>query len=1514
MADIKTAVVRYTLPQVTGNFTVSIPGATWTPKALLVFAGGWAGLTDESYFTVGMCDGTNQRSLHCTSSDNLTTTQTRRAASKTDVLKIYSPNDYAADLLIQIDAVGTGLGPGSGQWVFNVAAENTAVERDVIFVFFGGNDLQAAVESFEPNATQNGTATETVGFDPDLVFFATAGYGGEITPSEDKADNSVMSLGAVHNNGGTPVQSMMTYGNADAVGTSVVTSSIFNNRAIGQTFNDVLNWTGEITSFPTNGFTMTTRDGASGADWVYYLALNVGDGDVSVNTWTWPDSTEDSVDYSITGVGFTPDVAVTITPLVSDISSFNTAYGSDATISVSAFDTDGRAGTVGLASDDGVGTSDEKTFESDKPIYTVRGDGTAVVTADSFTFNSDGVTFPAADLTSTGANGTYAWGFFVGDGVSVSSPGDTVIPQKTSTNLRFKPDRPIIIPDVPADTILWPMQAYLNRFYGQYRGYRISPTATPGWEFGLTGYGPSAVNTDDDGTDALIFDPATWTQSGVTDLTVVSICMPGRNHSAGAGTDADALIGWCNGSSNSQGFRMFLYNGGEARIRMPEAAGNVDTSGIDYSEDDLLVLIGRLGGGSQDLTVFNLTTGVTHTASSATSASITLPNIEIVLGNTDNANPKNNSFVGNMLGTSVTIGRRWTDAEVNELITNPFWWNKPEVEAPLLLSSEITTTSDLVIGPSFITQYPTELDLTNPMSKDLVTSLDFSSASPTFVRDLANRLPNDYTYASVDGNTTVERRGDALYMTSTGYLEGSFYIDLGRHYFVDELTLAIHLRVPEWASSATSGNGENWFDRLIAVSPTTSDTAGALAMSRDTTKLATYYGTATGILGDASTATYDSSVSISPDSEYHIIIMRVSGNRNETQIWVDGRPQLSTPFTHSSPDSGLHNIRLFNDTNFGSQSRQPTIYCKRVHIWQRALEDIEVQELSYNMLAPLKTRTTSTFINHQPTTPPDLVIPPPPDDTIPWSTTPTNSSMPAILAPTTVTLDRGYNSINSSGSSVATIQPTTDGLAWDLGDNKRLNVLNYPVPDEALDGYSIFVRARIDSMENFGGVFSFSNADGSANRLSLQRYSTTNDLIVYHPNDGGIQLSGGVSTIANGEWAWIALTWDGSTVYVYHDGTLIDSAAYSGVPVPQSDDRLVIFGERQDSDSLEVNGDFRALYMLSRHVTAEEVWARSQGESQWDWIQLDKTFTILSGPATTTPDLVIPRLPSITTPSDFPVPDWSSPLLKHCTSIVTLVGPTPIRYDRGHTSPTPRASGSPLAFPNIDDTQGDVTLEANAGIQQLSRRFSGDATNDRVGLGDITSDDPWSFFGQTEMSVISSLTYEGNEASIFPRIVDKSDASAVQNGWGMWINPDTNFVTFRIDSTGGVFQRSYDLPIGPHLIGVSMTGIPLSLTASPTGNWYDNGENLGAGSVTAAMPPFPSTTTKAAIGNWNHDIDRMWSGFIDFVAIFDKALTDAEHKAWYDDRWGWIQQNEVPIIIETSTTPQVIQYKITMII
>ena len=94
MADVKTAVVRQALPSSTGNFTVSIPGATWTPKAVLVFVSNAdSGDRAHAVLSIGMCDGSNERAVHVDSRDNLSTSDTARSIHE-DLFSIYTNREY----------------------------------------------------------------------------------------------------------------------------------------------------------------------------------------------------------------------------------------------------------------------------------------------------------------------------------------------------------------------------------------------------------------------------------------------------------------------------------------------------------------------------------------------------------------------------------------------------------------------------------------------------------------------------------------------------------------------------------------------------------------------------------------------------------------------------------------------------------------------------------------------------------------------------------------------------------------------------------------------------------------------------------------------------------------------------------------------------------------------------------------------------------------------------------------------------------------------------------------------------------------------------------------------------------------------------------------------------------------------------------------------------------------------------------------------------------------------------
>lgn len=263
-----------------------------------------------------------------------------------------------------------------------------------------------------------------------------------------------------------------------------------------------------------------------------------------------------------------------------------------------------------------------------------------------------------------------------------------------------------------------------------------------------------------------------------------------------------------------------------------------------------------------------------------------------------------------------------------------------------------------------------------------------------------------------------------------------------------------------------------------------------------------------------------------------------------------------------------------------------------------------------------------------------------------------------------------------------------------------------------------------------------------------------------------------------------------------------------------------------------------------------------------------------------------------------PIPNWNSPLLEHCISIAVIFGDRPVRFDKYQTTPT---------FLDVIST-GNLNREYLSRTGQLTYRAR-NITNDRISLGTITSDDPWSFFGQTEVSVIASHQGTGLIRN-FGRFVD----TTITGGWA-WYNWNTipNRMIFNINSNFQMYGDINDIFTDKiRVVGCSITGIPLSGTATGTVDVYDNGQRTGGRS--ASIPAFPSTASRSA-SIFNEPTGtataRPKEGWINYVAIFDKALTAEEHRAWAQDEFGWVDSTE---FIPLSLVAPEVAYKITMII
>lgn len=255
--------------------------------------------------------------------------------------------------------------------------------------------------------------------------------------------------------------------------------------------------------------------------------------------------------------------------------------------------------------------------------------------------------------------------------------------------------------------------------------------------------------------------------------------------------------------------------------------------------------------------------------------------------------------------------------------------------------------------------------------------------------------------------------------------------------------------------------------------------------------------------------------------------------------------------------------------------------------------------------------------------------------------------------------------------------------------------------------------------------------------------------------------------------------------------------------------------------------------------------------------------------------------------------NWSDPKLRNCIALITTFDGRPERhYPSGRVE---RLS--------VDNSSNSISkTPAHIGSGRYSSEFVGNSTDDRIQLGSITSADPISFFGQTDVSVVARCNFASSNSE-FPRLIDKSNNTNSADGWGIWIWRNGSSDVFRFGIDGGGLGGSSSL--NPNIrdnplrtLACNATGIPLASTATATLRTFTNGKFNSVANDTTS--PFPSTTTNGAVGNWNHSTDRQWNGNIEYVALFDKPLSDAEHLAF--DRNGYSFFGSRQIVYSTGSS------------
>ena len=171
--------------------------------------------------------------------------------------------------------------------------------------------------------------------------------------------------------------------------------------------------------------------------------------------------------------------------------------------------------------------------------------------------------------------------------------------------------------------------------------------------------------------------------------------------------------------------------------------------------------------------------------------------------------------------------------------------------------------------------------------------------------------------------------------------------------------------------------------------------------------------------------------------------------------------------------------------------------------------------------------------------------------------------------------------------------------------------------------------------------------------------------------------------------------------------------------------------------------------------------------------------------------------------------------------------------------------------------------------------------NHRISLGTVTADNPLSLAGNTACTFIFRANYGSSAGSNdFPRLASKGDGGNGANGWTLYGgNNGARTMAWTCDGqtttvTAPMFADNDTF----YTIGVVRSGANL--------RWFRDGAFFSTNSVTPNAPP--ATSAEGTILNW-HSTNREWAGRIEFLGIWDRAMTDAEVARFTDDPYQHVR-------------------------
>jgi hypothetical protein len=322
-----------------------------------------------------------------------------------------------ADCLLLMDEAGTVIVRATCTNITDGVQLNFATAPAsallVTVVLFGGSNISNLYAGvFTSNATQDATqAISAPGFKPSFGIFSC--YGDNLIDNTSDGYHS-QEIGFAVDDGATPpTQYVQGLGESDNLTTSSVSGSIESNT-IGRSQVNTTGAEVELTTWDTNGFTVTTRSAAGAKDCLYLVAKTT----LSTKILALDTPTTTGA-QSWSGIGFTPQFGMI---MQNALTSYNTRSTTDtAEVFGLGFMTSASQHSVGITSDDGIvatGTTNTESVTHTRPIFLRKDEGTFIDA--TFTSFGSGV----VNLNYATANGTIRkWaGLFIGVPTSSFGP------------------------------------------------------------------------------------------------------------------------------------------------------------------------------------------------------------------------------------------------------------------------------------------------------------------------------------------------------------------------------------------------------------------------------------------------------------------------------------------------------------------------------------------------------------------------------------------------------------------------------------------------------------------------------------------------------------------------------------------------------------------------------------------------------------------------------------------------------------------------------------------------------------------------------------------------------------------------------------------------------------------------------------------------------------------------------------------------------------------------------------